>query len=120
MALGAKYIQKSHLGTRFFELDRNNMTSSHRTWYEQVNGLRGQSVAFPGSLNIEYASQVPQPLKDTGYYLIRAGNGNSIVFDSSVFPAPFLKLYGMHWNAEEIFIKKRGYTHLKQAFRAQG
>lgn len=104
----------------FFDMERDRIISYYQACMKVINRTSNNPIVLsvPSSFNVEYFSQTPPPLRRAGYYIIRTGNGNCIIFNSAVFPAPFLGLNGLHYD-KEIIVQRRGFSSLKKAFSSQ-
>lgn len=111
-----KTVKSSISRYGFFEVERKAVMPSYA---RAIRETEDERISIPLPSPSEYFSQTPELLREQGLYLVRTGNGNFIIFDAAVFPAPFLDLDGLDWDARELVINNKSDRNLRNAFRPQ-
>jgi hypothetical protein len=110
-----KFQKQMHING-YYAVEKNEELSRYKR-YLKLSGLDDNYPSQNISFTEEYLPQMPEPLRREGMYLVRTGNGNSIVFSSFLFQPPFMYLSRI---ATSILTKKRrGYDNLRRAIREQ-
>jgi hypothetical protein len=120
----------------FFLVERKTITSTFkRHWQEyrqQAHNRHNKFSVFsedhdfrnpsniPSSFSIDFYSQMPRPLRSNHLYIVPSGGGNCIVFDSEVFPPPYLDPSIKNASAVPLPISiRKGFRNLREALSFQ-
>lgn len=109
----------------FYELEKVEAAVAFKEWADEQRRRHYQLKIQPreyrisGSLSVDFYSQMPRVLHSNDLYTVPTGKGNCTIFDSNVFPAPFVKLNDLDWDAEELPVRiKKGFRNLVDSLSA--